>query len=97
MKSTSALNEEINHPCFCRVRVHLGMGGQQCWNHCCKNRQMGAIQQSLLCMRNVEYEPHTQAAQLGMRMLPHYAGQRYECSYQHQADGADPTGHPRLK
>lgn len=34
-------------PCFCGVRLHPGMGGQQHWLHCRKNRQVGALQQGL--------------------------------------------------
>ena len=57
---------ESFRPRFRRVRVHLGMGGQQRRLHGRENRPMGTFQQGLPCVWNGQPVPHIEAAVLGV-------------------------------
>lgn len=52
--------------CIITSARHPGMGGQQRRHHCCKNRQVGTVQQGLPCVWNGQPVPHIEAAALGV-------------------------------
>lgn len=60
-------------------------------NACVAYQRCGKRHQGLPCVWDYQCESLTQTAHLGMRVLPHYAGQGHKRCYQYQTHGFGST------